>query len=434
MREGKQLGFIPLVSIVIGSQLGSAAFVLPSQLAPYKTIGIFGWIVSVAGAISLALVFSDLSSHITKSGGPHVYVTNAFGRTAGFFTAWIYWIVSWASNSILLVTSVGYLSNITGTLSSLSILEIEILILLAISWINIVGMKFSGAIETGLTAMKILPLLCLPVVFFLFFDPSFFKMTLKEVSGEGDVITTISQAALLTFWGFIGVECATTPAESVKNPKRTIPRAIIIGTTAVAIIYLMNTISITGVIGFEKLEATNAPYAVVMNAIFSNYSDMTISILAIIVCIGTLNAWTLTSGQIAYSAYKDGMFPSIFGRITKSGAPKAAIIIAAIGTIPFLLLEQIHTGGLGKLIDMLVSVFLFVYLACSIAYMKLVKKWYEIKRERYKHIALAQIAIIFCIYTLSQDIVSSIIVLAIFIAIGMPIFIKNKAKIVNLIN
>ena len=121
MKTGKQLGFISLVSIVIGSQLGSAAFVLPSQLAPYKTIGIFGWIVSVAGAISLALVFSDLSSHIPKSGGPHVYVTSALGRTAGFFAAWIYWIISWASNSILLVTSVGYLTNITGKLPPLVI-------------------------------------------------------------------------------------------------------------------------------------------------------------------------------------------------------------------------------------------------------------------------------------------------------------------------
>ena len=88
MSRSKELGFIALVSIVIGSQLGSAAFVLPSQLAPFKTVGLLGWIVSVAGAISLALMFSDLSSHLPKNGGPHVYVSAAFGRIAGFFTAW----------------------------------------------------------------------------------------------------------------------------------------------------------------------------------------------------------------------------------------------------------------------------------------------------------------------------------------------------------
>lgn len=428
MAKGRELGFISLVSIVIGSQLGSAAFVLPSQLAPFKTIGIFGWVVSVAGAISLALIFSDLSSHITKSGGPHVYVTAAFGRVAGFFTAWIYWVISWSSNSILLVTAVGYLTIITGKLSPMGVFAVEAMLLLAISWINIVGMKFSGTIETVLTAMKIVPLLFLPVVFFMFFDPSFFKFSLKEVASGSDVMNTISQTALLTFWGFIGVECATTPAESVKNPKRTIPRAIVIGTSAVALIYLMNTISITGAVGFEKLEATSAPYAVVMSSIFSNYSHIAISVMAMIVCIGTLNAWTLTSGQIAYGAYKDGLFPSVFGRVNKSGAPKAAIIIAAAGTLPFLLLEQLHHGGLGKLIDMLVSVFLYIYLACCISYMKLIREWYKTRKERLKPIILSQFSIIFCIFTLSQDIISSIIVLAIFIAFGLPIFMKYRKQ------
>ncbi|MBQ3944423.1 MAG: amino acid permease [Alphaproteobacteria bacterium] len=434
MTKSKELGFISLVSIVIGSQLGSAAFVLPAQLAPFKTIGILGWIVSVAGAISLALIFSDLSSHITKSGGPHVYVSAAFGRVSGFFTAWLYWIISWSSNSILLVTTVGYLAIITGKLSPTEVFAIEATLLFAISWINIVGMKFSGTIETVLTAMKILPLLFLPVVFFMFFEPSFFKVSLKEVTNGGDVMSTISQTALLTFWGFIGVECATTPAESVKNPKKTIPRAIIIGTSTVALIYLMNTISITGVVGFERLEATSAPYAVVMSSIFSHYSDIAISVMAMIVCVGTLNAWTLTSGQIAYGAYKDGLFPGVFGKVNSSGAPKAAIIIAAIGTLPFLLLEQLHQGGLGKLIDMLVSIFLYVYLACCISYMKLIREWYKTKKERIKALILAQFAILFCIFTLSQDLISSVVVLLTFIAVGVPVFLRHRQAIKDFIS
>lgn len=424
----RELGFIALVSIVIGSQLGSAAFVLPSQLAPFKTVGLLGWIVSVAGAISLALVFSDLSSHLPKNGGPHVYVSSAFGRVAGFFTAWIYWIISWSSNSVLLVTTIGYLTILTGTLSCPQIFAIEVAILSVITIVNIVGMKFSGVVETVLTGLKILPLLFLPVIFFMFFDPSFFKISIKEVVNTGDTLTTISQTALLTFWGFIGVECATTPAESVKNPKRTIPRAIIIGTSCVALIYLMNTISITGVVGFEKLEGTTAPYAVVMENIFGHYSNVAISLMAMIVCIGTLNAWTLTSGQIAYGAYKDGLFPKIFGKVNKTGAPNSALIIAAIGTLPFLALEQLHHGGLAKLIDMLVSVFIYVYLICCISYMKLLKNWYT-RKVRLKKLILAEFSIIFCIFTLSQDIISSIIVLIIFILIGIPIFIKYKDMI-----
>ena len=124
----------------------------------------------------------------------------------------------------------------------------------------------------------------------------------------------------------------------------------------------------------------------------------------------------------------------IFGKVNKAGAPKSALLIAAFGIIPFLAIEQIQQGGLSKLIDMLVSIFLYVYLFCSLAYIKLVNRWYKEKNKRLKAKILAQFSIIFCIFTLSQDIVSSLIVLTIFIAIGFPIFWKYKNTIKSVIS
>ena len=425
-RRSKDLNFLALVSIVIGSQLGSSAFIVPATLAPFGAVGLFGWVVSVAGAISLALVFSDLSSHLPKNGGPHVYVSEAFGKTAGFFTAWIYWIISWSSNSVLLVTTMIYLQILTGELTSIQMVSIEVAVLFLITYINIVGIKFSGTLETILTFMKIVPLLFLPAIFFMFFNPEYFKFSLSDISS--DSIVTISQTALLTFWGFIGVECATTPAEKVVNPKRTIPRAIIIGTSCVAMIYIMNTVSVFGAVGFEALEKTNAPYAVVMEKIYCHVSNVSISIMAIIVCIGTLNAWTLTGGQIAYGAYCDGLFPKLFGKTNRAGAPVAALLISAVGIIPFLIIEQMDCwrSGLEKLIDLLVSVFLFVYLACCISYLKLLNKWKKTRKEKVRAHILAQVSIIFCIFVLSQDLLSSFLVLGIFLMLGVPILLRHK--------
>ena len=431
MRHTKELNFLALVSIVIGSQIGSGAFVLPSVLAPFKTVGLLGWIISVAGAISLALIFSELASHLPKNGGPHVYVGEAFGRTAAFFTAWIYWIISWSSSSVLLVTAMNYLISITVPFTSVQVVIIETIVLFIITYINIVGMKFAGVIETVLTAMKILPLIVLPTIFCLFFDSSHFKFSLREIAGDSDLLTVISKTALLTFWGFIGVECATAPAESVQNPSKTIPRAITIGTICVAIVYILNTVSIIGVVGFDALQKTNAPYAVVMSSIFPKYSDIAISIMAIIVCIGTLNAWTLTSGQIAYGAVSDGLFPKIFGKVNKSGAPVFSLVISAVGMIPFFIIEEMDCwrNGLEKLLDLLVSVFVFIYMVCGISYMRLIKKWYNDKVKRIKARILAQFAVTFCIFVLYQDLLASCIVLGIFIILGFPVFLKNKNNI-----
>ncbi len=431
MSTAKKIGFLSLVSIVIGSQIGSGAFVLPSLLAPFKTVGLLGWIVSVSGAISLALIFAELAAHLPKNGGPHVYVGEAFGRTVSFYTAWLYWIISWASSSILLVTTVNYLAIITGPLSSTTKIIIESLTVFLITFVNILGIKFAGVISTILTTLKILPLIILPVIFFMFFDPSYFKISVKGFAGNSDLLTTLSKTALLTFWGFIGVECATAPAESVKNPSKTIPRAITIGTSCVAIIYIVNTLSVIGVVGFEALEKTNAPYALVMGSIFPKYSDIAISIMAMIVCIGTLHAWTLTSGQIAYGAVSDGLFPKVFGKLNKAGAPAFALLVTAFGMIPFFIIEEMDRwrSGLEKLLDIMVSIFVFIYMLCSIAYIVLIKKWYKGKNKRIKSYLLAQFAITFCIFVLYQDIMSSCIVLAIFIILGIPVFWKNRHNI-----
>lgn len=413
---------------MIGSQVGSGAFVLPALLAPSKTIGLLGWIVSVIGAISLALVFADLSSHLPKNGGPHVYVSEAFGKVAGFFTAWVYWIISWSSSAVLLITAIGYLTIITGKLSTCSVLSLEIMALFLITYLNTLSIKFSGIVETILTIFKITPLIILPVIFFMYFDGAHFVVSAKEAANGADISSIIAQTTLLIFWGFIGVECATTPAESVNNPKKTLPRAIIIGTSCVALIYIMNTIAVTGVVGFDALIDAKAPYALVIDRVFSHSSDIAISIMAIIVCIGTLNAWTLTGGQIAIGAYNDGLFPKILGKTNKSGAPTTALIISALGMIPFLVFEQMDwwRNGLEKLIDLLVSVFIYVYLMSCIAYMKLLTKWKHKRSEKIKSQILAQVAAIFCIFVLSHDTVASLIVLGIFIAIGVPVLYKQR--------
>lgn len=430
MGNKSELGFVALVSIVIGSQIGSGTFMFPSLLAPFGTIGLLGWIVSVSGAISLALLFSRLSEKLPKNGGPHVYVSEAFGREAGFFTAWVYWIISWSSNSVLLVTTVSYLTVITGELSKIQIITIETLVLFLITFVNILGVKFSGVIEIVLTILKVAPLLIIPFILLLFFDPSLFSFNGISGLGFSNSVAIVSKTALLTFWGFIGVECATTPAERVKNPKKTIPRAICIGTVCVAFIYIANTISVIGVAGFDSLLNESAPYSIVVGRIFGGmHFDLIMAVVAMVVCIGTLNAWTLTGAQIAYGAYEDNLFPKIFGKTNKEKAPIAALLIASFGTIPFFVLQQMDffsESGLETLINTLVSVFLIIYLACCISYIKLIKSFEGTKRGQVKAYILAGFSLMFCIFVLAENITSTMIAFTVFVLLGIPVFCKNK--------
>lgn len=421
----KKLAFRSVVSLVIGSQIGSGVFLLPSSLATIGPISLFGWLLSGTGAILLALVFAQLSMLVTKGGGPHTYMEKAFGRKAAFFTAWTYWVVSWISSIAVIVAAVGYLSSLLGISRPSLILLIEILIIVAITLINIRGTVLAGSVEQLLTVIKCLPLLIVPLAGLFFLNANYFT---PLNPGNLNVLNSLNSASLMTFWGFIGLETATTTAGIIENPTKTIPRAIIIGTLSVAGIYLLNSFAIMGVVPNEVLAQTQAPYAIATQTIFGSGWNVVIGIIAFIACLGTLNAWVLTSGQIAVEAAKDGLFPSLFSKTNASGAPYMSLLIALFCTIPLLgftwtpnILEQLN-----RVIDISVMAFLLVYLACSIAFIKIILKE-GLKRPRL-YIGIAVCAALFCVWVLAFVSIYHLLFCFLFVLSGLPVYLRQRKK------
>eukprot|EP01037_Dinobryon_pediforme_P016151 gene16151-16329_t len=241
------MGFWSVFALVTGSQIGTGVFMLPSSLAPYGISSLYGWVLSSLGAIALALVFAALCAQFPKTGGPHVYVKNAFGKPPAFFTGWTYWIISWVSTTAVIVSSVGYLSPLIGNHSQGFSLMLEFGLLFIITFINLKGVRTAGNAEFFLTFVV---------------DKSIAALPTSQV---------LSQVALLTLWGFIGVESATTPAGSVENPEKTIPRAIVLGTTCVAVLYIFNSIGVMGLIPGDILMHSKAPYVDVAQIVFGGH-------------------------------------------------------------------------------------------------------------------------------------------------------------------
>ncbi len=230
-----KVGFWSVLALVVGSQIGSGVFMLPASLAVFGSYSVAGWVISGIGAMALAVVFASLCERFPKTGGPHVYIERIFGKNISFFAGWTYWVVSWVSTTAVIVSAIGYLSPFIGDQSPLVYLLLEILLLTSICGLNLFGVTIAGRVEVLFTGLKFLPLLVVPVVAIFFFDINNFNMS--EAVGAQEVSTSLAQATLLTLWGFVGVESATTPAGSVENPKKTIPRALILGTFIVALVY-----------------------------------------------------------------------------------------------------------------------------------------------------------------------------------------------------
>ncbi|MDR2645920.1 MAG: amino acid permease [Holosporaceae bacterium] len=419
----KKMKFGAVLAIVFGSQIGSGIFVLPATLAPFGIFGVFGWGLASLGAMLLAFVFADLCSKFPQTGGPHVYIQEVFGRKVGFFVGWIYWLVSWTSTSVVVIAAIASLSTFIGNdVSSHVYLCGEIVLLCIIAAINCKSVNLAGNVGILLTLLKFIPFILVPAVLFCSFDGR--NIVTAPQYSNFSAMKLAMIAAVESFWGFIGVECATAPAGAVENPAKTIPRAIIIGTLGVAVVYFLNNLSIMGVIPGDALASSNAPYVDAINSVLGKNISMIISVMAFFLMAGTANTWTLASAQISFGLAQDGLLPPLFAKKNRNLAPYASVLISSLGIIPILLLskDQNLSEQINNIINFSVEIFLIVYVISCLAFIKINRNSGKIWKT-----VLGVAALSFCAVMMVNSSVQSMLVALLFAASGICVrpFVKR---------
>lgn len=326
----KPLGVWMLAALVAGNMIGSGIFMLPAGLAQFGSISLLSWIFTSVGAILLALVFAKLGTIMPRIGGPYAYCREAYGDFIGFAMAYNYWIALWVGNAAIAVAFSGYLGGVFFPLLKTNH-WLAFLFSAGAVWvmtlINIIGIRTAGIMQLITTVLKLMPLLLIASLGLLFIHPAY--LTDFNVSGHSH-LSAFSTAATMTLWAFVGFESASVPAESVDNPQRNIPLATIIGTVITALIYILSTIAIMGVIPSATLAHSNAPYADAARIMFGNVGYWLIGAGAVISCLGALNGWTLLTGQVPLAASRDGLFPELFSKQTKTNTPINGLLISAV--------------------------------------------------------------------------------------------------------
>jgi APA family basic amino acid/polyamine antiporter len=356
------LGFWSAVAIVMGNMIGSGVFLLPASLAAYRGLSLAGWLLSAAGAVMLALVFARLARQRPAAGGLYAYTRQAFGDVPGFLVAWGYWGSSVASLAALAVAFVGYLDPFIPALvrAPASAALLAVVALWVLVGVNAVGVRAAARTQIGTLVLKLLPLVVVGIGGLFYLNPEAFSVppaTAVPVSGQ------IVAAMTLTLWAFLGLECATIPADSVQNPARTIPRATIAGTVAAAIIYIVATVGVMSLVPGEALGTSTAPFADGARQLFGQGAAQLVALGAAISCFGALNGWVLICGQLPMAAAADGLFPSVFGRVSARGTPVAAMVVA--GVLASALVAMNYARGL---VDLFTFIILLATLSSLIPY------------------------------------------------------------------
>ena len=327
----RKLGLWESTSLVAGNMIGSGIFLLPASLAIFGGISILGWLISATGAILLARIFGYLSKKLPhKSGGPYAYTRYSFGEFPGFWVAWGYWISIWSTNAAITVALVGYLSVFFPPLAQRPELSIAtgLLCVWGLTWVNTRPIRFVGQVQLISTVLKILPILVIGVWGIFYVDTQYFTPFNRSDQSEFSAILTTT---MLTLFAFLGMESATVPSASVKNPTWTIPRATLIGTLLSTLVYILSSTAVMGLLPPEKLAQSHAPFADAA-AVFwdNNFATYLVAAGGVIATFGALNGWILIQGQIPMVAAKNQLFPQVFGKQNPHGAPALGIVISSI--------------------------------------------------------------------------------------------------------
>ncbi|HKY32486.1 MAG TPA: amino acid permease [Candidatus Polarisedimenticolia bacterium] len=358
-----RLGLWMCVSLVAGNMIGSGIFLLPSSLAPYGRISILGWLITSAGAVALAVVFSRLARREPSAGGPYAYTRAVFGDFAGFLVGWGYWISILATNAALAVAFVSYLTRFFPSLARDR--AAAAVVALGAVWfltgVNALGVRAGGRMQVITTGLKVLPLAAIALFGLAHLDVANFEPT-DEIADNP--VSSTTAAVTLTLWAFLGLESATIPAEDVRDPRRTIPRATLIGTVATAVLYIATTTAVMGVMDTARLSSSEAPFAEAASLMWGGWAADLVAAGAVISCFGALNGWILLQGRLPLATACDGLFPALFARVSRSGTPLAGMLISSV-----LVTALIGMNYTRALVPLFTFVILLATFSCLVPYL-----------------------------------------------------------------
>ena len=337
----KSLGVAACTAIVVGNMVGSGFYLSPAAVAPFGNLAILAWIVMGVGAVCLGLTFAKLARLAPATGGPYAYTRMAYGDFPGFLIAWGYWISIWTSLPVIAIAFAGAIFDLVPGLHNRTMAVVLTLgAIWAVVLVNLRGVKAAGMFSQVTTYSKLIPFAAIALFGLFFIDTSHFS----ELNPSGKSLIGASAAlAPLTMFAFLGLESATVPAGDVINPKRTIPLSTVLGICIAALLYILGTISVFGLVPREQLVHSVAPFSDAARTLWGPWGAKVISLAVILSAIGALNGWTLLMGQVPMAAARDGLFPPVFGKLSDRGVPAIGIAISAI-LATLLVLSQVTQG------------------------------------------------------------------------------------------
>lgn len=420
---GRKMSLTQATMLVAGNMIGTGVFLLPVNLAHVGGIAIFGWLIATAGVAALGLAFAKLGELNPQQGGPYAYARDFLGPYAGFQTNYVYWFGNWIGNIAIAVAAIGYLAELVPGITSPpgSVIATAALIWV-LTFANILGPRVVGALETWTMALALLPILAIALLGWIWFDSAVFFAG-WNVSGGSD-IHAVSRAASMALWAYMGIESAAVSAGVIENPRRNVPLATLIGLGLAAVVYVLSSSVIMGIVPNEELQTSHAPFAEAARLALGPAGVIIISVCAVLKSVGSLGGWMLLVGQSAQAAAHDGMFPRIFARLNANGVPAPGLVIVGVlmTIVLFATVSPTLADQFTRIVDLAVILIIVPYVYSAVAVVKVIHDHGLPRRTfvLYKWIALT--AVTYCLWAVIGGDPDTVVHAMVALLISVPLY------------
>ena len=399
--KSNKIGVVQLTILTMVNMMGSGIIMLPTKLAEIGTISIVSWLVTAVGSTALAYAFAQCGMFSKKSGGMGGYAEYSFGKAGNFMANYTYGVSLVIANTAIAISAVGYGSEFLGaTLSPLSIALWTIFTLWLATVLNFGGARITGNISSFTIWGVIIPVVGISIIGWKWFDSSMYVNSWNPHNVP--TFEAIGVSISMTLWAFLGLESACANADAVENPEKNVPIAVLGGTLGAAVIYIVSTNVIAGIVPNLELANSTAPFGLAFAHMFNETIGKVIMGLMVMSCFGSLLGWQFTIAQVFKSSAEEGYYPAFFKKVTSKDAPIVGMVtITAIQTLLSLMtISPSLNKQFNVLVDLAVVTNVIPYLL-SMAALAVLLKAENVAPQKYKTtVFVAFIGSLYSIYAL----------------------------------
>ena len=399
--KSNKIGVVQLTILTMVNMMGSGIIMLPTKLAEIGTISIVSWLVTAVGSTALAYAFAQCGMFSRKSGGMGGYAEYSFGKAGNFMANYTYGVSLVIANTAIAISAVGYGSEFLGaTLSPLSIALWTIFTLWLATILNFGGARITGNISSFTIWGVIIPVVGISIIGWKWFDGSMYVNSWNPHNVP--TFEAIGVSISMTLWAFLGLESACANADAVENPEKNVPIAVLGGTLGAAVIYIVSTNVIAGIVPNLELANSTAPFGLAFAHMFNETIGKVIMGLMVMSCFGSLLGWQFTIAQVFKSSAEEGYFPAFFKKVTSKDAPIVGMVtITALQTLLSLMtISPSLNKQFNVLVDLAVVTNVIPYLL-SMAALAVLLKAENVAPQKYKTtVFVAFIGSLYSIYAL----------------------------------